>query len=127
MKIDHLVLTVRDVKKTCEFYSQALGMRVVTLKGGRKALHFGEQKINLQEAGKEFEPKALNPTPGSLDICFISYISLTHVIAHIESLGIKIVSGPERKTGATGPIESIYVRDPDGNLVEISNYLKENV
>ncbi len=124
-RIDHLVLTVHDIEKTCEFYSQVLGMEVVTFGNGRKALLFGEQKINLHEVGKEFEPKAMNPTPGSADICFITPISLEHVIDLIKSFGVEIVDGPVRRTGAMGTIESIYVRDPDGNLIEISNYLSD--
>ncbi len=121
-RMDHFVLTVRNIEATCEFYARVLGMQVVTFAGGRKALQFGQQKINLHEAGKEFEPKALSPTPGSGDFCLITQIPLEEVIAHIRSCGIKIVEGPVHKTGATGPIESVYLRDPDGNLVEVSNY-----
>ncbi len=122
-RIDHFVLTVRDIEATCEFYARVLGMQVVTFAGGRKALQFGRQKINLHEAGKEFEPKALSPTPGSGDFCLITQTPLEEVIVHIRSCGIEIVEGPVQKTGAMGPIESVYLRDPDGNLVEISNYV----
>jgi catechol 2,3-dioxygenase-like lactoylglutathione lyase family enzyme len=122
-RIDHFVLTVRDIEATCEFYARVLGMQVVTFAGGRKALQFGQQKINLHEAGKEFEPKAMSPTPGSGDFCLITRTPLEEVIAHIRSCGIDIVEGPVHKTGATGPIESVYLRDPDGNLVEVSNYV----
>lgn len=122
-RIDHLVLTVRDIPATCDFYSRVLGMQVVTFGGGRKALRFGRQKINLHERGKEFEPKALQPTPGSGDLCFITEVSLPQVVDHIRSCGIQIIEGPVRRTGAVGPIESIYIRDPDGNLIEVSNYL----
>jgi len=121
-RIDHLVLTVRDIPATCDFYSRVLGMQVVTF-GDRKALQFGRQKINLHERGKEFEPKALRPTPGSGDLCFITEVPLPQVVDHIRSCGIQIIEGPVRRTGAVGPMESIYIRDPDGNLIEVSNYL----
>ena len=122
-RLDHLVLTVRDIPKTCEFYTRVLGMEVVTFGAGRKALQFGRQKINLHERGKEFDPKAANPTPGSGDLCFITETPLSQVVGHIRSCGIEIIEGPVRRTGAMGPIESIYLRDPDGNLIEVSNYL----
>lgn len=122
--IDHFVLTVGDIEVTCEFYSRVLGMQVVTFGNNRKALQFEKQKINLHQAGKEFEPKALNPTPGSGDFCLITDVPLDRVIDHIRSCNVEIVEGPVRRTGATGPIDSIYVRDPDGNLIEISNYPK---
>jgi len=120
--IDHLVLTVRDIKATCAFYSRVLGMQVLTFEEGRKALAFGAQKINLHQAGREFEPKALRPTPGSGDLCFITNVPLAEVIAHVQACGVPIEEGPVRRAGATGPIESIYIRDPDGNLVEVANY-----
>ncbi len=123
-RIDHIVLTVRDIGRTCEFYSRVLGMEVVTFGDGRTALRFGQQKINLHEAGKEFEPKALHPTPGSGDLCFITDLPLERVINHTRACGAHIIEGPVRRTGALGPIESIYVRDPDGNLIEISNQVK---
>ena len=123
VRIDHLVLTVRDIAATCGFYSRVLGMQVVTFGGNRKALRFGRQKINLHERGKEFEPKALRPTPGSGDLCFITEVPLPQVVDHIRSCGIQIIEGPVRRTGAVGPMESIYIRDPDGNLIEVSNYL----
>ncbi len=122
-RIDHVVLTVRDIEATCDFYMSVLGMQVVTFGNGRKALQFGQQKINLHEAGKEFEPKAMKPTPGSGDMCFITSVPLKQVIEHIQSQGIEIVEGPVRRTGALGPIESVYVRDTDGNLVEVGNYI----
>lgn len=122
-RIDHLVLTVRDIAATCDFYSGVLGMQVVTFGGDRKALQFGRQKINLHERGKEFEPKALQPTPGSGDLCFITEVPLPQVVDHVRSCGVQIIEGPVRRTGAVGPIESIYIRDPDGNLIEVSNYL----
>ncbi len=122
-RIDHFVLTVRNIEATCEFYARVLGMQVVTFAGGRKALQFGQQKINLHEAGKEFEPRAMSPTPGSGDFCLITKMPLEEVIAHIRSCSIEIVEGPVHKTGAIGPIESVYLRDPDGNLVEVANYV----
>ena len=121
-RLDHLVLTVADVAKTCEFYERILGMETVTFGAGRKALAFGRQKINLHQSGKEFEPKAVKPTPGSGDLCFIALTPLPEVIQHLKGEGIDIVEGPVARTGATGPMQSVYFRDPDGNLIEVSNY-----
>lgn len=120
-RIDHFVLTVRDPEATCAFYSRALGMHPVTFAGGRKALAFGNQKINLHQAGREFEPKAERPVPGSADFCLITSVPLAEVMAHLESCGVAIIEGPVAKTGATGPLRSVYFRDPDLNLVEVSN------
>lgn len=120
-RIDHFVLTVRDPEATCAFYSRALGMHPVTFAGGRKALAFGNQKINLHQAGREFEPKAERPVPGSADFCLITSVPLAEVIAHLEICGVAIIEGPVAKTGATGPLRSVYFRDPDSNLVEVSN------
>ena len=122
-RIDHVVLTVFDLQRTCDFYSRVLGMEVVTFGEGRTALSFGRQKLNLHLFGREFEPKALKPTPGSVDLCFITDTSIEEVIRHVEACGVKVQQGPVPKTGATGPLSSIYIRDPDGNLVEISNYV----
>jgi catechol 2,3-dioxygenase-like lactoylglutathione lyase family enzyme len=121
--LDHLVLTVVSIQRSCDFYQRVLGMDVVTFKGGRKALSFGQQKINLHEHGREFEPKALAPTPGSADLCFIASTPLNEVIAELSAMGVPIEEGPVERTGATGPIRSVYIRDPDRNLVEISNLL----
>lgn len=121
--LDHLVLTVASIQRSCDFYQRVLGMDVVTFKGGRKALSFGQQKINLHEHGREFEPKALAPTPGSADLCFIAATPLNEVIAELGAMGVPIEEGPVKRTGATGPIRSVYIRDPDRNLVEISNLL----
>jgi len=121
-RLDHLVLTVADVDRTCAFYTGVLGMRVVTFGAGRTALVFGEQKINLHPYGAEFDPKANRPTPGSGDFCLIAATPLEDVIAQLHSLGIEIEIGPVARTGAVGPIRSIYIRDPDRNLVEIANY-----
>ncbi len=121
-KLDHVVLTVMNIDKTCEFYKQILGMEVITFGEGRKALHFGEQKINLHEVGKEFEPKAKSPMSGTADLCFITDVPMLDVIDHLYSYGAPIEEGPVKRTGALGSITSIYTRDPDGNLIEISNY-----
>lgn len=121
-RIDHFVLTVRSVETTCDFYSRVLGMEVEEFEGGRRALEFGRQKINLHQAGKEFEPKAGKPTPGSGDFCLITDVPLGRVAEHIRSCGVEIIEGPVSRTGATGRLESVYLRDPDGNLVEVSNY-----
>ncbi|GLR82252.1 VOC family protein (plasmid) [Azospirillum oryzae] len=122
-RIDHLVLTVASIEATCAFYSDVLGMEVVTFAGGRRALSFGAQKINLHEVGREFEPKAARPTAGSGDFCLIADTPLEEVIAHLQARDIAIEEGPVNRTGATGPIRSVYFRDPDDNLVEIANYV----
>jgi catechol 2,3-dioxygenase-like lactoylglutathione lyase family enzyme len=121
-RLDHLVLTVRDIAATCAFYSTVLGMEVVTFGAGRKALAFGQQKFNLHEAGREFEPKADRPTPGSADLCLIADGSLAGVIDHLRTCGVPILEGPVKRTGALGPITSVYFRDPDQNLIEVSTY-----
>jgi catechol 2,3-dioxygenase-like lactoylglutathione lyase family enzyme len=121
--LDHLVLTVKSVDVTCAFYSKVLGMEIVTFDAGRKALSFSSQKINLHEHGKEFEPKAEKPTPGSGDLCFITSIPITEVISHMEACGVNIIEGPVERAGAIGPILSIYFRDPDRNLIEVSNHI----
>jgi catechol 2,3-dioxygenase-like lactoylglutathione lyase family enzyme len=124
-RLDHLVLTVADIERTVAFYTGALGMTPVTFAGGRRALAFGNQKINLHQAGRELEPKAAAPTPGAADLCFITAVPLDAVVAQLTRLGISIEEGPVDKTGATGPIRSVYIRDPDQNLVEISVYREE--
>lgn len=121
-RIDHVVLTVRDVDATCAFYARVLGMRAVTFAGGRKALAFGRQKLNLHQAGREFEPKADVPTPGSADLCLITTMPLAQIAAHLAACGVAIVEGPVARTGATGPIRSLYFRDPDRNLIEVASY-----
>ncbi len=120
-RIDHLVLAVADIDKTVAFYS-ILGMNVVEFGQGRLALTFGNQKINLHKSDDEFEPKALMPTPGSGDLCFITDMPLIDVIEHLGNNGIRIIEGPVHRTGALGLMLSIYLRDPDGNLIEIANY-----
>ncbi|API53600.1 VOC family virulence protein [Rhizobium leguminosarum] len=119
--LDHLVLTVTDIATTCDFYSRILGMSVETFAEGRKALKFGGQKINLHQAGREFDPKARQPTPGSGDLCFIAETPLAEVIADLKAAGVAIEEGPVERTGATGGLRSVYFRDPDGNLLEVSN------
>jgi catechol 2,3-dioxygenase-like lactoylglutathione lyase family enzyme len=121
--LDHLVLTVKDIEQTCLFYTQVLGFTVTTFKGNRKALSFGQQKINLHEAGKEFEPKANTPLPGSADVCFISMLPIEDIINKLRKQQVHIEEGPVERTGAQGPILSVYIRDPDNNLIEIANYL----
>ena len=121
-RIDHLVLTVFDLDRTLDFYQRVLGMEPITFAGGRRGLAFGRQKLNLHQAGREFEPKALKPTPGAIDLCFITDTALDEVVAHLRSQGVAIAAGPVEKTGALGPMMSVYFRDPDGNLVEVSRY-----
>lgn len=122
-RLDHLVLTVSNLQNTIAFYEKVLGMKVVRFGGGRYALHFGRQKINLHEHGREFEPKADTPCPGSADLCFIANTPLDEVIRHLESCHVAVEEGPVERTGALGKIRSVYVRDPDRNLIEISNYM----
>lgn len=121
-RIDHLVLTIKNVEISCTFYTKVLGMKEVTLQGGRKAVAFGNQKINFHEYGKEFDPKALRPAPGSADLCFITRDPIAQIISHLEICGVKIIEGPLERTGAMGPMTSIYIRDPDQNLIEIATY-----
>jgi catechol 2,3-dioxygenase-like lactoylglutathione lyase family enzyme len=121
-RIDHIVLTVQDIDRTIDFYERVLGMEPVTFAGGRRGLVFGRQKLNLHQAGREFEPKALKPVPGAIDLCFIASTALEEVIATLTSEGVTIIEGPIPKTGALGPMNSVYFRDPDGNLLEVSNY-----
>jgi catechol 2,3-dioxygenase-like lactoylglutathione lyase family enzyme len=118
--LDHLVLTTRDPERCVDFYTRVLGMRLERFGEGRVAFRFGDQKINLHVAGKEFEPKADRPTPGSLDLCFIAAQPLADVVRRLTDSGIPIVEGPVERTGAAFPITSVYVRDPDRNLIEIS-------
>lgn len=122
--LDHLVLTVASIENTCNFYQTVLGFEVITFKSDRKALKFGNQKINLHQQGNEFEPKALQPTPGSADLCFISDTPISEVVAHLNQLNIQIEEGPVERTGAMQSILSVYIRDPDQNLIEISNNIK---
>ncbi|HKP67550.1 MAG TPA: VOC family protein [Casimicrobiaceae bacterium] len=122
-RIDHIVMTVKSIDAACTFYERVLGMQRVTFAGGRYALAFGRQKINLHEAGREFEPKAHVAAPGTLDLCLITTTALADVIEHLARCDVAIIEGPVSKTGATGPIRSVYFRDPDQNLIEVSNYV----
>ncbi|SEJ50541.1 Catechol 2,3-dioxygenase [Azotobacter beijerinckii] len=122
-RLDHLVLTSSDPDATTHFYTRVLGMRLETFGNGRIAFRFGNQKINLHVRGHEFEPKAHLPVPGALDLCFIAEMKLAEVIAHLQRQNWPIVEWPVQRTGATGPIRSVYIRDPDFNLIEISEYL----
>jgi catechol 2,3-dioxygenase-like lactoylglutathione lyase family enzyme len=131
-RLDHLVLTCRDVAATIRFYTEVLAMREVTFGAGRKALAFGHQKINLHAAGQAAEGSggsvaaiAARPTPGSADLCLIVAEPLPSIVAHLAACGIPVEEGPVIRTGAMGPIESVYLRDPDGNLIELSRYLDE--
>lgn len=120
--IDHIVLTVKDIDVTVDFYESILGMVTETFAEGRIALKFGSQKINLHMQGDEFEPKANKPIPGSADLCFITEIKLETAMAHVINHGVEILAGPVARTGAFGPILSFYFRDPDKNLIEVATY-----
>ena len=121
-RLDHLVLTVADVEASCAFYSTVLGMEVVRFGEGRTALRFGAQKINLHQHRRELEPKSIKPTPGSGDLCFITDTPMSVVLAHLERCGVVPLEPPSPRTGALGPITSVYFRDPDDNLIEVSRY-----
>ena len=123
MKIDHLVLTVKDIGKTVHFYENYLGFKKETFSGGRTALQFSDGKINLHQYGNEFEPKAATPTPGSADLCFIADEEIADLMPALLAKGIKIIKGPVIKIGSQGEINSFYIRDPDNNLIEIANYV----
>ncbi len=123
-RLDHLVLTVANITRTSDFYQRTLGMIPIN-KNGRWSLHFGMQKINLHEFGHEFEPKAERPTPGSADLCFLTEMPLSQVIEHLQKSSVAITKGPVRRTGAQGPLLSVYFRDPDLNLIEVANQLPD--
>jgi catechol 2,3-dioxygenase-like lactoylglutathione lyase family enzyme len=120
--LDHLVLTVQDLDSTVDFYTRVLGMTVSAFAEGRLALKFGTQKINLHELGSEFQPNARRAQAGSADLCFLSDDPLDSWLDHFEQEGVEVIGGPVRQVGALGPMDSIYCRDPDGNLVEIGSY-----
>lgn len=120
--LDHLVLTVQNIDKTVRFYTIVLGMKKEVFGNGRVALKFGKQKLNLHEVGKEFEPKAETPTSGSADICLITNLPIKEALARVKAMDVKILEGIVPRTGANGPIESFYFRDPDQNLIEVSSY-----
>ena len=119
--IDHLVLTMADVGRTRGFYERVLGMQPVVFGEGRHALAFGAQKINLHETGRELKPKAAVPAPGSADLCFLTDAPVAEVVEHLGANSVEILEGPVRRTGAAGPITSVYFRDPDGNMIEVSS------
>jgi len=119
--IDHVVLTCADVDTTIEFFTRVLGMTAESFAGGRRALSFGAQKFNLHQKGAEFEPKARLATAGSADFCLLSDVPMPEIVDHLAAEGVEIIEGPCAKTGATSPLLSVYFRDPDGNLVEVSN------
>ncbi|WP_339727026.1 VOC family protein [uncultured Gimesia sp.] len=120
--LDHLVLTVKDIPRSLAFYESVLGMQRVSFGAGRFALTFGNQKINLHEVGHEFEPKASHVQAGSADLCFIIKTPVEEAIEDLQSQGVEIIAGPVQRTGAMGKLISAYFRDPDGNLIEVSNY-----
>jgi len=120
-KLDHIVLTVGNIEKTISFYVSVMGMKKEVSGNGRVALKYGNQKINLHEFGKEFEPKANKPVLGSADLCFITQTPLDDAMAHVKRCGVQIIEGPVERTGAAGPIRSFYFRDPDDNLIEVAN------
>ncbi|WP_058189179.1 VOC family protein [Terracidiphilus gabretensis] len=125
-RIDHLVLTVMDIKRTCAFYQSVLGFQVVTFGDGRKALQSGAHKLNLHELGKDlFGPKAAVPMPGAIDICFITDVPIDEVLRELREKGVAVEEGPVEREGAAGALLSVYLRDPDWNLIEISNYIIE--
>lgn len=121
--LDHLVLTTAHREACIDFYMRVLGMTLQQFGAGRIAFQFGSQKINLHEKGREFEPKAALPSPGALDLCFIADRPLDEVIAHLADLNVPIIEGPMERTGAVSRLRSIYLRDPDQNLIEISERL----
>ncbi len=120
--LDHLVLTVANIERSCEFYTTVLQMEEINFKG-RKALKFGHSKINLHEVGHEFEPKAMYPRVGSADICLITQMPLIEFMEHLKRCNVEILEGPVKRTGARSELVSVYFRDPDGNLIEVANEL----
>jgi len=124
--LDHFVLTVKSIEKSLKFYCHVLGMQEINFGENRKAVAFGKQKINFHESRTEFEPKAAKPTPGSANLCFIATLSIKEIILWFKEQNIPLVEGPVERTGAKGKILSIYIRDPDNNLIKISNYTQAN-
>lgn len=122
-RLDHLVLTVQDVDQTCQFYQQVLGVAIITFGGDRRALQLGAQKINLHAATAPFSPQARVPTPGAADFCLLTATPLTEMMTRLQQLQVPIIAGPIQRSGAQGPLLSIYIQDPDGNLIEIANAL----
>ena len=124
-QLDHFVLTVKDIKNTVDFYVNVLGMELIQFGPARTALRFDSQKINLHQQGNEFEPKARAPTPGSADLCFITTVPVAEVVVHLTACGVTVIEGPVQRTGAVGPIMSVYLHDPDMNLIEVSNRMEQ--
>ncbi len=124
-RLDHLVLTVADLDATCAFYGRVLGMTRRDHPVGPTSLHFGDQKINLHQRGREFEPKSEHPTPGSGDLCFTTQRPIEEVVAHLKACGVEIIEGPVMRAGARARLMSVYFRDPDANLIEVSNELEQ--
>jgi catechol 2,3-dioxygenase-like lactoylglutathione lyase family enzyme len=121
-RIDHIVLTVKDLEATCLFYERVLGMEARVMPNGRTSLHFGTQKINLHPVESEVEPRARMPTVGSIDLCFVINRPISDAVDELEKLEVPLIEGPVERTGALGPMASVYINDPDGNLVEVSSY-----
>ncbi|PII21328.1 VOC family virulence protein [Stenotrophomonas sp. LMG 10879] len=122
-RLDHLVLTVADIERSYNFYQRVLGMQVVRFGAGRVALQFGQQKINLHPASAPLQPHALQPTRGSADLCLITSMGIQAMLGHLQAEQVPVEEGPVPRTGALGPIESVYFRDPDGNLIEVARYV----
>lgn len=121
-RLDHLVLTVRSIERTVAFYTRVLGMERRGFGNGRVALHFGEQKLNLHEVGTVVDPNVRHATPGSADLCFLTSATVAETREHLADCGVTMIAGPSMRTGATGPIESIYFYDPDENLIEVAHF-----
>jgi len=121
-RLDHLVLTVKNIGVSCEFYRLVLGMEAITFNKNRKALRFGDQKINLHQLKEEIRPCADQPVSGSADLCFICDRPVAEIVSHLDGLGVEIELGPVPRTGAVGTLNSVYIRDPDKNLLELSSY-----
>ena len=121
--LDHLVVNISDMDRACDFYERVLGAEIVEFGAGRKAVQIGNQKLNLHDAAARAAPIAQNPAVGGADLCILTETPIAEVVRHLESLAVDIFDGPVERTGATGPLLSVYIRDPDGNLIEISNPL----
>jgi catechol 2,3-dioxygenase-like lactoylglutathione lyase family enzyme len=113
---------VKDIEASCHFYTTVLGMQEISFEDGRKAVVFGDHKINFHQVGRELEPKALQATPGSCDLCFTTSITMSEIIAHLQTCGVDAIEGPVKRNGAKGPMTSVYTRDPDQNSIEVATY-----
>jgi catechol 2,3-dioxygenase-like lactoylglutathione lyase family enzyme len=121
--LDHLVLTVRSIETTIAFYARVLGMEARHFGEGRVALHFGTQKLNLHQVDRPIDPHVRHATPGSADLCLLTRVPLATVVDHLAACGVRVIAGPDRRTGAQGPLQSVYFYDPDENLIEVANQL----